>query len=453
MHGKTSCACNRRPCVCSTRSGDGCITEACVPRPTFFDGQLIGSEDLNAIVRHFRTRDMLLGRYAAGWGVYGGLVVDAAPGVQRRKIGDHQPQLSPNPQVIAGTTVEVSPGLAIDAHGRMLVHCAPTTLDLAALAAQVPTAVQTYPCREVVSGCQNEQHELTGRLYYLVAEYAENPGRPAPQYSGGGACDPAPTCEFSRMNETVKFSLVPASNIDDESYPILGCLDMPTVQEDLRVPDCGSDPDTFSRRWQELMDFLLSTMSDYCCSRPVVVLCRVLLTSMPSQRVISYPPKGGEPIAWTHNFASVPNVAPSNGIYTILDNAYPVRRIAPGAALTWQLMFPITTCRSGPTAMARLRYEAGRWDVARERGIERVDSEGPLIVDVTLRDPIDRNRRVVHVTPWQEEQEVLNSSGWMTTVVEQANDPDRRFRIQLLERERSNPPNGLMVTVSAIGES
>ena len=81
-----TCNCNCSPCDCPSPSGEGCLTDLCVPRACFFNGQLIGADDLNAAAQYSRTKDLLFGRYVAGWGVYGGLVVRAAP--TRRSRGD-----------------------------------------------------------------------------------------------------------------------------------------------------------------------------------------------------------------------------------------------------------------------------------------------------------------------------------------------------------------------------
>src|SRR4051812_17610614 len=147
------CTCGCQPCVCTPPSQLGnasCLPAACLPRPTFFDGQVIGSADLNAIVDYARNQQAILARLLGGWGVLGGLRVDAAPGLRRNLLGTGTiGQLSSNPQVIAGTRVQVSPGVAIDAAGNRLVVCGPVTLDIAAM------ALQTAQAQLVTDTCAN----------------------------------------------------------------------------------------------------------------------------------------------------------------------------------------------------------------------------------------------------------------------------------------------------------
>src|SRR5712691_1248108 len=112
------CACNCNPCVClPPTGGGGCLPEFCVPRPCFFDGQVLGSPDLNAIVEYARTHQAILSRLLGGWGILGGLRVDVPESPLRRLLSSDPQlrQLSNNPQIIAGTKVFVSPGVALDA--------------------------------------------------------------------------------------------------------------------------------------------------------------------------------------------------------------------------------------------------------------------------------------------------------------------------------------------------
>ena len=107
---KSSCACNCHPCACPSPTGLGCLPEACPPRPCFFNGQLITADDLNAMMTYLRTRDAIFARMVSGWGVLGGLRLNAGPGVRSTPLAN--PQLSPNPQILAGTTRDRA-GMAI----------------------------------------------------------------------------------------------------------------------------------------------------------------------------------------------------------------------------------------------------------------------------------------------------------------------------------------------------
>src|ERR1041385_3101372 len=149
------CTCGCQPCVCTPPSQLGTaswLPAACLPRPTFFDGQVIGSADLNAVVDYARNQQALLARLLGGWGILGGLRGDSGPGLRNSRLATGNiAQLSTNPQIVAGTQVQISPGVAIDAAGNRLVVCAPVTLDVAALAAQTPQAqLVTATCSQLL---------------------------------------------------------------------------------------------------------------------------------------------------------------------------------------------------------------------------------------------------------------------------------------------------------------
>ena len=328
-----SCHCHCNPCVCPSPSGLGCVQDACVPRPCFFQGQLIGAEDLNALVSYVRTKNALLGRFVGGWGVAGGMRLRPAPGVHSRRL---EPDVSRNPAVLAGTKVEIGMGVAIDALGRTLTLCAPRVIDVAALAAEDPVAPEARSCDGWFSrprdfclggGSADVVEQLTARAYYVVAEYEEHPARPAPMMAGGGACDPSPSCDFSRSIEGVRISLVRSL---PAPYEATGCLD--AVRFDVKLPERGDggggDGDggdaTSEDREREadardaIIEDILEELVENCCStRPAVVLGRVLLTSDLS--AIS----GG-----SEGLPEVPT-------YVVVDDARPLRRLVPSVALTW----------------------------------------------------------------------------------------------------------------------
>jgi hypothetical protein len=348
-----SCSCGCSPCACPSPTGFGCVTDMCVPRPCFFNGQLITSDDLNAAVTYHRTREAMLARLVGGWGVLGGLRVDKAPGIQSVSLNPDMPAaVSPNPQILAGTAIQVSPGVAVDANGRMLTLCSPRVLDVAELMAEVPTAPRTQLCMEwfgsmaPCGGAEHAREDITASEYWLVAEYVETPSRPVPQFAGGGACDPAPGCDYSRKIEGIRFRLVPAL---PQLYVITGCLDEiapPTGFPSDILPggggsgnqsgggDSGSSSSSSSydssssssgssnhgndgacilKRYA-FFEALMQIALNACCSQPAVALARLIVTSSPGTR--------GE------SLRSVP-------LYVFVLDGYPNRRIVlPASVLT-----------------------------------------------------------------------------------------------------------------------
>lgn len=315
----SSCRCNCNPCTCPSPGGLGCVTDACVPRPCFFQGQLIGAEDLNALTTYVRTKDALLARFVGGWGVAGGMRLRPAPGVRARSL---EPTRSRNPALVAGTRIEVSMGVSIDALGRTLTLCAPRVIDVAALAAEDPIAAETRSCSdwfgEGFSFCQGGEfeNELTARGYYVVAEFDEVPTRPAPMLAGGGACDPSPSCDFSRSLEQVRIRLVrtlPAP------YELTGCLDEVRLESgDREDPPEPGEPG-YADAIDGLVDDVLEQLASVCCGRPAVVLGRVLLTSAPE------------------SIAGDVDDLPTVPTYTFVTDARPLRRLVPPAAVQWIL--------------------------------------------------------------------------------------------------------------------
>ncbi len=350
-----SCSCGCSPCACPSPTGFGCIGDMCVPRPCFFNGQLVTSDDLNAAVTYARTREAMLARFVGGWGVLGGLRVDKAPGIQSVRLTAEIPAaLSPNPQLLAGTTIQVSPGVATDASGRALAVCAPRILDVAQLMAEAPTAPRTQTCTTwfaPINACGEQgDNNLTASEYWLVAEYVETPSRPVPQFAGGGACDPAPGCDYSRKIEGVRFRLVPAL---PQLYFLTGCLDdiaPPAGFPPDFLPGNGSSHQSTSSNNNNnitgrtntvinttdsttttttstddnggciygdylIFEALMQIVANACCSQPAVVLARLIVTSSPGSL------QGGLP--------TVP-------LYTFLLDGYPFRRvIVPASVLTY----------------------------------------------------------------------------------------------------------------------
>jgi hypothetical protein len=277
----------------------------------------------------------MLARFAGGWGVLGGMVVEPGAGVVWRPLNSQSPAHT-GPRIFAGTTIELSPGVAIDAAGNVITVCSPVTIDLLALEAQNPVAAAEKTCAEWfnITGTRPcEEYGVTGsitaREYWLVAEYNERLARPAPKYSGSGPCDPAPTCDFSRSIED--FTLRVVSSLPD-FYPVTGCLDnvgdnlltdLPNGASIVQLSSflngtlaIGTPDGTPTARYAktiEAMDCINKTATEVAARQPVVVLARLLLTSNP----------GG----LSRDLPTVPT-------YVIVQAGHPARRAAQSAAFT-----------------------------------------------------------------------------------------------------------------------
>ena len=89
-------------------------------RPHFFTGQLLTADDFQQEQDYFRRKSRLHNRFLHGWGVVDGLSVT----------------------VDQGTTVVVSPGLALDCAGNELVLPEPERIPLSGLAGRHYVTVQ-----------------------------------------------------------------------------------------------------------------------------------------------------------------------------------------------------------------------------------------------------------------------------------------------------------------------
>lgn len=237
----SACTCNSVPCVCSCACpppGEGCVSEFCAPRPCFFDGQLITSDDLNAMITYFRTRDAMFAKLVAGWGVSGGMRL-APPGAKSLSLFSSlglPASIFPNPQIFAGSAVRVTAGAGFDNAGRALAVCSDTVLDITRLTKGVPAYTFPFPI-------PGDSYPTTVNLpgWFIVAEYEESAARPVPQFSTGGPCDPAPTCNFSRRLEQVRFRALTDLPL---LYFVHGCLDpvpLPGLDELVAGLDGGSE--------------------------------------------------------------------------------------------------------------------------------------------------------------------------------------------------------------------
>ncbi|HEY3493327.1 MAG TPA: hypothetical protein VGK73_01520 [Polyangiaceae bacterium] len=363
-----SCSCGCNPCVCPAPNF-GCITDFCLPRPRFFNGQLVVPEDLNSVVSYFKTREALLAKLGFGWGVFGGMRLVQPGSKSFRMFSDEQESpvrepspclnvLLPNPQIIPGATIGVTQGAALDNAGRFLTLCASRTLDIQALATEAGYAPVSKTCGEWFgSFCQHLDGPITAAGYWVVAEYAENPARPVPQFAGVDVCDTGPSCDFSRVVEDVRIRL-----IRDTELPLLyflhGCLDaveIPCADELIRLMtntleigiDLGSalagliDSEMLAylasaatsnsgknaadavvnafgcvgfKFIPAITDFINNIAVTTCCTHPGVVLGRVLLASDVPAEVKTA-------------------LGVQSPFYTVIDDAFPYRRLIPNAAM------------------------------------------------------------------------------------------------------------------------
>src|SRR5262245_19910471 len=363
------CSCGCNPCVCPAPNF-GCIQDFCVPRPRYFNGQLVSPEDLNSVVNYFRAREALLAQLGFGWGVLGGMRLVQPTATSFRLFSDEQDSpprppspclnvLLPNPQIIRGPVVNVTAGAAIDNAGHVLTMCAPRTLDIQALATEVGFNPVGKSCGQWFgSFCQHlGEDQIIAEGYWVVAEYVENPARPVPQFAGSDVCDTGPNCDFSRFVEDVRIRL-----IKDNELPLLyflhGCLDaieIPCADELIRLLtntleigiDLGSAlaglidsellaylasaaasnsgqtaADAVVRAFgcvgfkfiPAITDFINNIAVTTCCTHPAVVLGRVLLASDVPLEVKAA-------------------LGPSSPQYVVIDDAFPYRRLIPNAAM------------------------------------------------------------------------------------------------------------------------
>jgi hypothetical protein len=329
----SSCGCGCNPCVCTptTPAGGGtCLPAACLPRPTFFDGQVIGAADLNAILDYARNQQALLARLLGGWGILGGLRLDAAPGLAASALGTGTvAQLSHNPQIVAGTQVQISPGVAIDALGNRLVVCAPVTLDIANLALQTPQArLVTDTCANLLGPeCRSPATQITASEFFLVAELNEVAVRPVGRVNGPGSCDPVVGCQFSRTIEDVRFNLVAAL---PDTYQFTGCVDATSFQLPSVQLGLTGDPMLCRDEVFAFIDNVQQQLATLCCGRPAVVLGKVLLTRSPGALAAGLP------------------FAPQ---YLIISDAYPCRK--PTFQVGWFTKeWPNVICTQGAAGAA-----------------------------------------------------------------------------------------------------
>jgi hypothetical protein len=195
-------------CGCRRASASGLVRDGAFTRPSFFDGQLLCADDLQALAAYTRGKDRLHNRYLVGAGAVCGLEV----GCSRAEEG----------------SVVVRAGYALDCCGNDIVVPCDQTVDINQLVAELPhDAGCADPCPPPVpknddqknddqkNDDQKDKEERAGesetvakpppRCYQLVVEYAETPGDLVAPYSTGE--EGASVCEPTRFHEGYRFAL------------------------------------------------------------------------------------------------------------------------------------------------------------------------------------------------------------------------------------------------------
>jgi hypothetical protein len=181
-------------CVHDERSRPACGSIPELERVCYFFGQMLEPADFRAEQSYFTTLLALLGRYGAGWGVACGLDVRLPVGPPDRC--DDQPEQQ-------RLLVEVTPGVAVDCCGRLIVirhGCGQRLWDLL--------------------GAAERKALLDGKPLYVAVEHTEQPVHPTRAL--GQACDPLASVQYGRVRDGWRLvvSLEPPKH-----HRCDGCLD------------------------------------------------------------------------------------------------------------------------------------------------------------------------------------------------------------------------------------
>jgi hypothetical protein len=228
--GTAGCGCGQRggsgsSCGCGRAAATGVVYDGAFSRPRFFEGQLLTSDDLQALGDYGRGKDRLHNRYLVGSGVVCGLEVVcscAHPG-----------------------SVVVRAGYALDCCGNDIVVACDQLVDINELVRALPTdAACADPCPPPTKSGNGTKQDEGGngeggsgeggsgedgngkdgngkdgngkdgngkdgqrapRRYELVVEYVETPAELVAPYSTGDETSKA--CEPTRVREGYRFSL------------------------------------------------------------------------------------------------------------------------------------------------------------------------------------------------------------------------------------------------------
>ena len=136
----------------------------CLCRPRFFAGQLLTEQDLNRLEDYILAKNRLHNRYLVGHGVVCGLEVTCSP--------------------CGASTVQVSPGTAIDTCGNDIIVCSPDTVDICALIkACAPASGPNCATYKDNTYCKEATQE-----WILAIRYQESPSRGITPLTGASQC-------------------------------------------------------------------------------------------------------------------------------------------------------------------------------------------------------------------------------------------------------------------------
>ncbi|VTU20024.1 hypothetical protein H4CHR_00502 [Variovorax sp. PBS-H4] len=195
---------------CGSASGSCGCNPGVLVQPSFFAGQLLTDDDLQALTNYVVTRQRMHNRFLVGSGVACGLAVTCHP--------------------CGGGRVIVQPGYAVDCCGNeILVPCA-VELDINAMVRALKISMQGQdcgdPCAEPVKDRSKQSRAAPGaaaaqpgkanvpahdkdpergRRYCLYLDYCEEPTDLVAPYTQDDSC--AVTCQPSRLREGFSFEL------------------------------------------------------------------------------------------------------------------------------------------------------------------------------------------------------------------------------------------------------
>jgi hypothetical protein len=183
-------------------------------RLCYFFGQMLEPADFRAEQSYFATLLALLARHGVGWGVACGLDVDVE--LDRTRCGDQEPDRDL-------LVLTVSPGIAIDCRGRLVV------------------LRKEWRCRlrDVLDPAAQEAL-LAGRPVHVSVRHVETPTYPS--RAVGEHCDPLASVYFGRIRDDVCVVLSADAPQQDECEPCLQlCPDPRVLLAGVRLPD-PTDP-------------------------------------------------------------------------------------------------------------------------------------------------------------------------------------------------------------------
>ena len=208
-------------CSCGRVSAADVVHDGAFTRPSFFEGQLLTADDLQALTGYGRGKDRLHNRYLIGSGVVCGLEVVCS-------CADRG-------------SVLVRAGYALDCCGNDIVVACDQQVDINELVRSLPhDAGCADPCPPPTKGGKENGNGEAGdagvaangtkkdgastqpRRYELVVEYAETPAELLAPYSTGEETSRA--CEPTRVREGYRFALRCAPDKPVRPPTLMGAL-------------------------------------------------------------------------------------------------------------------------------------------------------------------------------------------------------------------------------------